>query len=542
MIELGRVKRWLAVVLAVTGVLLGLLVLRQAADAILRAATGADPASVFNEAPAPPSELVEMIEWLPDRASDGRAMEPATRRAITDAYARALAALDRAGRGDAGAPLREYFGGTALTAALDAAGDVRAVETSTFHLRHDLELGFYSDDGAIVAVSAPVVELARVIGEGAADSTNVRWSDETWRFVMILEDGNWRVHQLEIAAVDARQPSASPIELSRPLRGVNTVTVNDVDPTWSSYDPVVGAAELDIALDLGLDTVRVFVAGPEFPDVDTDAIASFLDFAADRDISVVPVLFDGSADHGVANWRNDSEYVDRVVGELAGHPAIVMWDVKNEPDLDDARSGGAAIVDARFDRVAALVRRSDPFTPITIGWSSAAHATRALPAVDVVSFHHFDDADALQSALRDVQPAIGDRQVVVSEFGRPAWVGFVRGSQSAAQAGRVSDLVQTIDRNEIAGSMVWVLRDPDRPIEEGLVAGRASASYGLLEADGTERPSAAVIRSGGAIEPSGPSVLERLRSWPMLGALPLLLLSTFAVGAVRARRRRLIET
>ena len=544
MIELGRLKRLLAVLLGVMGLLAGLLLLRQAADAILRAATGADPASVFNEPPAPPSELLDVLDWLPDSQRDGRQMEPATRRAITDAYARALSALDRSGRGDADAPLQEYLGGSALSAALDVATDERAVESSTVHLRQELTLEFYSDDGAIVAVSVPVVEVARVVGDGALTPRQVVWSDEAWRFVMILEDGNWRLHQLQIVAVDNTAPFAGSARLEQRLKGINSVTVNNLDPTWNTYDPTVAAAELDMVQDLGLDTMRVFIAGPEFGTVDTASIADFLDLAAARKVSVVPVLFDGSADHSVDNWRPDREYLDHVVGDLAGHPAIAMWDLKNEPDLDDERSGGASIVDARLDRVSSDVRSIDPSTPVTVGWSSADHATRVLSAVDVVSFHHFANADSLDNAIRDTEAGIGDHQLVVSEFGRPAWVGFVRGMQPAAQAGDVGRLVDVIERHDPAGSMVWVLRDPDRAIEPGLVAGRASSSYGLFESDGTERPVAETIRSGGE-RAAGPGLSERVRSWLTLTTLTALASMSIVAGVLSIiwrRRRRLIET
>ena len=541
MTELGPRKRLLAVLLGVIGLLAGLLLLRQAADAILRAATGADPASVFTEPPAPPSELLEVLTWLPDSQGDGRQMEPATRRAITDAYARALSALDRSGRGDADAPVHEYLGGSALTAALDVATDERAVESTTVHLRQELTLEFYSDDGAIVAVSVPVVEVVRVVGDGAFTPRQVVWSDEAWRFVMILEDGNWRLHQLQVVSIDDTAPIAGSARLGRSLRGVNSVTVNGLDPTWQSYDPDVAAAELDMVHDLRLDTMRVFIAGPEAGPVDTAALADFLDLAAARKVSVVPVLFDGSADHRVDNWRFDREYLDHVVGDLAGHPAIAMWDLKNEPDLDDDRSGGAAMVDARLSRVSSDVRSIDPSIPVTVGWSSADHATRVLGAVDVVSFHHFADADSLDSALRHTDVAIGDRQLVVSEFGRPAWVGFARGMQPAAQASDVGRLADVIERHDPAGSMVWVLRDPDRAIEPGLVAGRASTSYGLFESDGTERPVAETIRSGGE-QPAGPGRFERVRSWLTSTTLASVAVVAGVVSMSWRRRRRLIET
>ncbi len=512
---------------------------------MLRAASGADPTTVFNGV-QPPSELLETVEWLPDAERDGRTMEPDARRMVTDAYVRALSALDRAGRGDEAAPLAAYLSGPALDRALEQTDDDRSVVSSTEYLSQQLRLEYYSDDGAVIAVTVPEVEIVRIIQGDGTDTRQVLWSDESWRFVMMLQDGNWRIQQLEITAVRTGEPSPERRPLTRALDGVNTVTVNSVDPSWASYDDAMGASELDAVADLGLDSVRVFIAGPDGPPIDVDAIQRFLDLAADRGIAVVLTLFDGAGDHSIAGWRDDRDHLAEVVGALAGHEAIAMWDLKNEPDLDDGRSGGSEIVDAWLDRVADDVRTLDPTTPITVGWSSGDEAHRALGALDVVSFHHFGDATTLDTAIRRLRSDIGPRPLVVSEFGRPAWIGFVRGSQPADQARRMSELAEVIERNAVDGSMVWLLRDPDRPIEEGLIAGRASASYGLFRADGTERPVADVVRTDGRTGLPKPSVLEQLRSWPVLVlASPFvgLLGGVTLVRRVRAARsRRLIRT
>lgn len=202
MIEIVRLKRLVAVGALLVAALVGVLVLRQAGAAVLRAASGADPTSAFNAVPPAPTELRRAISWLPDPARDGREMEPATRAAVTDAYARALAALDRAGRGDHSAPLAEYFSGPALAAALEVADASDRAPTDTRHLRHDLRLDFYSDDGSIVALGVPHVDLERAIGADGAGA--VVTSTERWRLVMLLEDGNWRVQQLEAVGVEGR--------------------------------------------------------------------------------------------------------------------------------------------------------------------------------------------------------------------------------------------------------------------------------------------------------------------------------------------------
>lgn len=192
-LSVGRFKRLLVVLMLVVAFVVAALALRQAGAAIVRASQGADPASAFNEPLTPAQSIVKVVSWLADPPRDGRPMEPATRSDITDAYAAAWAALDRAGGGDPKAPLDTYLAGAALTQGRNVlAGNTR---TKSTHLGHRLQLSFYSDDGAIVAIDIVQLDVVRVIG---VDEPAVEvQSAEAMRAVMVLEDGNWRLHLLE---------------------------------------------------------------------------------------------------------------------------------------------------------------------------------------------------------------------------------------------------------------------------------------------------------------------------------------------------------
>ncbi|MEQ8439605.1 MAG: cellulase family glycosylhydrolase [Ilumatobacter fluminis] len=507
MIQVNRAKRLIAAVGLVVVALVGLLVLRQVAGTLLTAASGADPESIFNDTPPAPAEVSEGIRWLPD-ANEGRAMEPATRDDITDAYSRAVAAIDRAGRGDGSAPISDYLSGPALAQAQQMIeGDENVASVATLMIEQELRLDFYSDDGSVVAIGVPFADVVRVIDDDQQRRTVVSTVEER-RFVMLLEDGNWRVQQIESVSVEPVAAGDGGVPFDTRLDGVNVTSAASFDPTWRSFDPQIGARELDIAVGYGFDSVRVFVAGPEFGEIDIEAVEQFLDLAANRDLGVVVTLFDGSADHSVTTWADDRRYLDDIVEPIAGHPAIVLWDVKNEPDLDDERSGGAAVVDAWLERAVAGVRAIDETTPITVGWSNAGEAARVADVVDVVSFHHFTTADELREGLATLDEVV-DRPVLVSEYGRPEYVGVIRGAQPAAQAERVAELREAASAAG-AGSMVWQLRDPADAVDIGYVATRASMSYGLLRADGTERPVAAVFDDEAT--PRGPTPVERLRS------------------------------
>ena len=524
MIQVNRAKRLIAAAGLVVVAVLGLLVLRQVAGTLLTAASGADPESIFNDTPPAPAEVSEGIRWLPD-ANEGREMEPATRDDITDAYSRAVAAIDRAGRGDGSAPISDYLSGPALTQAEQMIeGDESLVSVATLMVEQELRLDFYSDDGSVVAIGIPFADVVRMIDDDQQRRTIVSTVEER-RFVMLLEDGNWRVQQIESVSVEPVVAGEGTVPFDVQLDGVNVTSAASFDPTWRTFDPQIGARELDLAVEYGFDSVRVFVAGPEFGEIDVEAVEQFLDQADDRDLDVVLTLFDGSADHSVTTWADDRTYLQEVVEPLAGHPAIALWDVKNEPDLDDERSGGAAVVDAWLERTIAGVRAIDATTSVTVGWSNAGDAARVANVVDVVSFHHFTTADELSDGLA-VLGEVVDRPILVSEYGAPEYVGIVRGEQPAAQAVKVEALRDAAAGAD-AGSMVWQLRDPTDAVDIGYVATRASMSYGLLRADGTERPVAAVFDDDAT--PPGPTPVERLRS-----VLPLIIVLAIVLTVVGA--------
>ena len=547
--DVKRLKMLMAATLAMIGLITVTVAIRQAGQAEVRSTTGADPASAFHEPVRAPVDLLKILRWRPDPERDGRPMEPRTRTFISETYANAWSALDRAGRGDLDAPINEYFSAAALDAAQQAIADGKRIPIAISQLGQELELTFYSDDGAVVAFDVPVADIVRVVGIGA--QAVVVPSIESLKVVMLLEDGNWRIQQmyqsdtrenfaLQRADPTLREPKLEQLR-SAPLAGANAVTIYNGDPRWGEYDPAVADADLQRALDLRLNSVRVFIAGGTLPNGALDNIVDFLDRAEDKGIRVVVTLLDGVADHTPSLWPNDYGSVRTVVGRLAGHPALAMWDLKNEPDRDDERSGGQLIVDAWLSRIGSLVHELDPTTPVTIGWAKASAAGRVLSQVDVVSFHHLGDAAGLAEQLTTVKSLAGTRPLVVSEFGFAEFRGFLRGSAPMTQARAVGEMIRASDAAS-ASWMVWLLRDPvEPPARAGNAwALRAELSYGLLDNAGHARPQADVVTTRAATLPAIP-VVERLRHYlpvatPFVVLLVLILLGRL-YGVVRRRGR-----
>lgn len=551
MMRVRFVKQITAAVLALAVAAAGVLALRQIDAAIVRSSQGADPASAFHEAVKAPVELLQVMPWLPDPPRDGRPMEPGTRQSITEAYASAWSALDRASRGDPGAPIDEYLSGPAQQAAHQAMEDARRQPLSISQLQQALELTFYSDDGSVVAFNVPEAEIVRIVGIG--DTAVVVPTVEFLQVVMLLEDGNWRVQQLYTASSTrsgvqtigdtAERAAATRALADDPLFGANSVTAYGEDPTWLSYDPMTAEADLQALAPLGMDSLRVFVAGGVLTEESINNLRDFATRAADHDVRLVVTLLDGIADHSPLRWRDDYANVEQVVGALANQPAVVLWDLKNEPDLDDVRSGGRPVVDAWLREIAVRVRALDPDTPTTVGWSNGGEAARVLDAVDVVSFHHFDDAALLRERLERLRPLVGDHPVMLTEFGSTSWRGFVRGEVPGHQAADLYELLRAADEFGVSGRLVWVLRDPVAPpsVSNNPWAQQAELSYGVLWHDGRAKQATQVLVDRGQGPPPRIAFDESFRMtlpYAIVALAAFLIVFVLVMRYARVRRRR----
>ena len=185
---------------------------------------------------------------------------------------------------------------------------------------------------------------------------------------------------------------------------------------WSDFDAGEVASEFDLMAELGLEVVRLFLLWDDFqPALDEVSEAhlghllTVCDLAADRGLRMDVTFFTGHmsgpnwapgwmldrsapfparqvrqvvsggvvVDGSYRNMFGDAEFraasrrlLEAVVGRLAGHPAVWMWNLGNEPDLfaEPANPGeGRRWIAEMVD----LIRGIDPGRPITCGLHTA---------------------------------------------------------------------------------------------------------------------------------------------------------------------------
>ena len=259
-----------------------------------------------------------------------------------------------------------------------------------------------------------------------------------------------------------------------------------------SFNPALIEKELGWAADIGMNSMRVFLHDLlwlEDAKGLKDRIARYLDIAASKGISTMPVLFDsvwnpdvslgrqpeprpgvhnsqwvqgpGRALADASQYGRLQDYVEDVVSSFGSDERIVVWDVWNEPsnlnggrfaELDNKRE----LITALLPQVFAWARHADPVQPLTSGvWAGKtlyddAHARIQIENSDVISFHDYQTPDRIEAKLLDLPR---DRPLFLTEF-------------MARTPGSTFEGILPIAKREKIASYCW-----------GLVAGRSQTLY-----------------------------------------------------------------
>jgi endo-1,4-beta-mannosidase len=303
---------------------------------------------------------------------------------------------------------------------------------------------------------------------------------------------------------------------------------------------------------LGLDSVRVFVPfhdfGGEIPKEEKLLkLERLLDLANEQKLRVVITLFDGRVDHRPARWPGDEFHLQTVIARLRSHPALAMWDVKNQPELDDGVYASKLEVRAWLAHMISTVRSLDPNTPITIGWATAENAAdRGMSElVDVVSFHWYQPIKGLRTAIKTVRATALGRPIVISEYGLPTWNSmFPGGHTEPEQAAYYADLLTIAAAEGVNSAMAWTLHDLKFARDESKLPWNVGpqTNLGILRADGSPKPAAATLKPGAnldAVPRMGLMNRWDKTFWKLIFfAIVAMLTSVFSVSGLRRRRRK----
>lgn len=113
--------------------------------------------------------------------------------------------------------------------------------------------------------------------------------------------------------------------------------------------------------------------------------------------------------------------INGLIPPFADHPAILAWDIKNEPNRDyDLNT--QVLVDAWLRHIAVVRCAAErPNHLLTIGWSQPEAATVPTDIVDFISFHYFEEVADYSPRLEQLWAVAQGKPVLLQEFVMSTW-------------------------------------------------------------------------------------------------------------------------
>ncbi len=375
------------------------------------------------------------------------------------------------------------------------------VEQTT--LSHNISLDFYSADGRLAVISDRDVELYRKVNKNGQIVSNTKDSSN-FQVVLFLEDNYWRVRHF------LRKYSSSPIEsdtiavknFDTQVHKIKGVNYYPKDRAWkmfgAGFDPKTIGLDMIKVKEMGLNTVRIFVPYEEFgaeevSDQHLQQLLRFMNITASHDIRVIVTLFDFYGNYDLSDWTLSLRHGRTVVNALKDHPALLGWDLKNEPDLDFKNRGKERVL-AWLKELNAMVKSIDPNHPVTIGWSNATAATLLSSEVDYISFHYYGSISEFQTSYQVLKSSSSGKSVILQEYGLSSYSGIwnLFSGSEIKQADYHAEMQELLAKNQVP-FLFWTLYDFSSVPEE--VTGsrpwrrRPQRFYGCINSDGIPKAS-----------------------------------------------------
>lgn len=364
------------------------------------------------------------------------------------------------------------------------------------------------------------------------------------------------------------------------LLGVNYWPRRKAMYWWRNFEAAEVREEFAIIKSLGMSLVRIFLLWEDWqPTPDTvdpaalDNLGTVCDIAAElglqlditfftghmsgpswapgwmllRDQPMLPGVRQVVSGGKIVNCGHLNPYIDEValaaeelllhtvVGRFAGHPAIGLWNLGNEPDLF-AKPPSAAAGRAWARRMVAAIRTHDARTPITCGLhvpdlteDLGLRANDIFAEVDLPAIHGYPmyanwstgplDSDFVPF-LCALTTALCGKPTLMEEFGGCtegpglpssiwSWTSYGQPREQfmaseAAMADYLAAVLPKLVAVGATGALLWCYADyaPELwalpPCDEA----QHERFFGLVRPDGTLKPHAEVIRQFAATQPT----------------------------------------
>ena len=461
--------------------------------------TGADRSTMLH------TEIKKIDQYLPETVwaplkNDGRPMDAQTLNAIQNDYLDAWYVKHVAYKTNTLAGIGDYYTESAREN-INAFIELNTSKNITIEgtaLKHHITLDFFSEDGQLAVITdRHVIEFKRVFENDTLILETTEQS--TYKIIFLLEDGFWRIrHMIKEYNEDYNAEFVPAFNKLTKIKGINYYPrASPWDMFGNKFNSDTVSKDFKIIKDANLNSIRIFVPYEDFGKANVkpeklNKLIQVLDLAEAKNIKVIITLFDFYGDYSVLNWTLNQRHAETIVSALKKHPALLAWDIKNEPNLD-FESREKELVIAWLDKMIDLVKSIDSKHPITIGWSNAASAPILKDKLDLISFHYYEGLDNLEGTYKNIKLEIPDKPIAITEFGLSSYKGLWNpfGNNEEDQSDYHKKAQAIFNANNMS-FMSWTLYDFKEIPKE--VVGRlpwrkqAQEHFGFIDQNGETKP------------------------------------------------------
>lgn len=395
--------------------------------------------------------------------------------------------------------LADRFTGVAAKRAEQSVSDATLFGGRMIVLQQTARPVFFHKDGSLFQAEVEML-VTRYLSKNGNDLDAYTISREKGIATLMNESNGWRLFSYERRS--ASDINSEKVAWSGSLQGLNYYPAETPwRDFWPRFDPALVSADFSLVKGLGANSVRVFLTRDAFIGKSAEAaeknLISLLKIAKAKGLSVVPTLFDLKQDFSLGTWADDARYLERVLPILSKSPAVSFIDLKNESDLDFKYHGRAKIM-AWLKTVIGMSRLYASEKSLTIGWSTSDFAPLLADELDVITYHDYAPIGETNGRLAAVKDQIGDAPVLITEIGDSTFeVTLGYPGSEGQQAERLANRLDAL--NSADGVFVWTLYDFPK-VDATVVGGspwvkRLQSAFGILRADGSEKPAALTLRN-----------------------------------------------
>lgn len=382
-------------------------------------------------------------------------------------------------------------------------------------ITHNLALDFYSEDGTIATLTDHVTSFRAAYHN---EKLILKSYDTTaYRVMLLLEDNFWRIrHKIRqepnIEKLTTTVADSSIIEIREQtilvdnipflIKGMNYYPQDHPwGLMWENYEQINLSEDFSLLTESGFNTLRIFVPYHQFgatqpKEEELEKLKRLLDVAHSHDLKVIVTLFDFFLDYNMDEWTLSDRHLEEVVASLKSHPAILAWDLKNEPDLDFELHGKEEVLDW-LNFIAKRIKIYDPNALVTVGWSQPEEIGHLSSVLDFLSFHFYRDPNELRTFLDQHEYS---KPLFLGETGMHSFKSwwYPIGHSESDQKNYYSQISTLIDDYQLNYAF-WTLYDfPKVPSN---VAGKwpwqkkPQKEYGLIKVNGDRKESFELLKA-----------------------------------------------